>query len=396
MNQPAPNPYRPGAGRVPPVLAGRSGLLADVDATLHAIQTTGSGDRPMILSGRRGVGKTVLLNELAHRADANGWIVGRLEAGATTRLGPAIARAFHDSLRKALRQQQRPTGKLKRALSVFKSFQVRVDPTGAYTFGIEVAPERGSADSGELQLDLTDLLRTIGSAAHHDQVGVLLAIDELQDSEPPDIDAINVALHTLGQEPAPTPVLFIGAGLPSLPADLAAITSYAERLYDYRTLDALAPDATVQALAVPAAQHGVTWTPAALQAAVAASAGYPYLVQAIGKHSWDARRLDETIDTDDVERGDDAARAELDRGLYRSRWERATPAQQQLLAVMALDGEAGSDVAELAERLNRRPNAISAHRDALIKKGLVWAPARGRLAFTVPGMANYITRQPSP
>lgn len=391
-----PNPYRPGAGRVPPLLAGRAMLLDDFDSAVYSVQTTRHGDRPMIIAGRRGVGKTVLLNELARRADANGWLVGRFEAASGARLGPAIARAFHDPLRRALRRQRSLSEKLRRALNVFKSFQVKVDPTGAYTFGVEINPEVGTADTGDLPLDLTDLLRSLGSAAHENSVGVLLAIDELQDAPSPDIDALNIALHAIGQDPAPTPVLFIGAGLPSLPAELAAITSYAERLYDYRTLDTLTPDDTAQALSVPAAQHGITWDPDALQLAVSVSAGYPYLVQAIGKHTWDGRRTEGHISVDDVDRGRSAAQTELDSGLYRSRWERATPVQQQLLAAMALDGESGSDVAMLAERLQRRLSSLSAHRDALIKKGLIWVPARGRLAFTVPGMADYIQRQPPP
>jgi hypothetical protein len=189
-------------------------------------------------------------------------------------------------------------------------------------------------------------------------------------------------------------VIFVGAGLPSLPAQLADATSYAERLYDYRPIGLLDATGARAALTGPTNAHGVVWEPDALAAALAVAGGYPYFLQAVGKHVWDAARSS-TINLDDVQVGGEFARREVDEGLYRSRWERATTAQRQLLRAM---GELGGDkpvaIAELAAAMGkRRVSDLSVARNEVIKKGLLYAPERGQLAFTVPGMHTFIAQQ---
>jgi hypothetical protein len=391
---PVDNPYRPGAGRRPPLLAGRGPLLDSFEVVQARAEARGEGDRSWVLNGLRGVGKTVLLGELFARATARQWITAKVEAGATGPLPAALSRALTASMRRATGHHPEP--RLRRLLGVLKGFSLRVDPTGAFSVGIDVDAIHGIADTGRLGDDLSGLLDVMAETARDLGIGVLILIDELQEAPEESLTAINTAVHHLGQlDPAP-PALLVGAGLPSLPAQLADATSYAERLYEYRNIGLLDPDASREALVVPARGLDVEWDPDALDTALGAAHGYPYFLQAIGKHVWDAARTD-VINADDVEIGLAAARREVDDGLYRSRWERATPAQRDVMRALAhLGGEEPAPVAEIAVAAGKtRTSDISAARVELIKKGLVYAPERGLLAFTVPGMHEFVARQSS-
>lgn len=345
-----------------------------------------------MLHGLRGVGKTVLLNELLGQVRDRGWITAKVEAGTTSALPVALSQSLVRGLRTATGRHTEP--RLRRALGVFKAFSLKVDPTGAASLGVDVAPINGAADSGRFADDLAALCEVLGETARDLQVGVLVLIDELQEASSDELAAVNTAVHHLGQSDVPLPVTFVGAGLPSLPAQLAEATSYAERLYDYRPVALLDPAAARSALVEPAEERGVEWDDDALTAALAAAAGYPYFIQSVGKHVWDNARSS-PIGLDDVAVGLVDARREVDDGLYRSRWERATPAQREVLRGLARLGGAGSAaVADVAQATGRRRQGdISVARDELIKKGLVYAPERGLLAFTVPGMHDFVTRQ---
>ncbi|MDQ2754294.1 MAG: ATP-binding protein, partial [Actinomycetota bacterium] len=287
-----------------------------------------------------------------------------------------------------------PAPRLARLLGVFRAFSVKFDPSGSVALNVDVEPIHGIADSGRFADDLAALLEVLGEAARDLGIGVLLLVDELQEAPRDELAALNTAVHHIGQSAIPLPVTFVGAGLPSLPAQLAEATSYAERLYDYRPIGLLTAQASQDALIVPAQNLGVDWTPDGLDAAVATARGYPYFLQSIGKHVWDnARRSPITIE--DVEVGLTDARQEVDDGLYRSRWERATPAQREVLRVLArLGGDGAAATADIAKAMGRRLSDISAARNEVIKKGLAYAPERGLLAFTVPGMHDFIDRQP--
>ena len=346
-----------------------------------------------MLNGLRGVGKTVLLNELLGQVSNRGWITAKVEAGASGSLPVALSRALVRGMRTATgRHLERP---LKRALGVFKAFSLKVDPTGALTLGVDVDPIRGVADSGRFADDLAALFEVLGESARELGVGVLILVDELQEATSAELTALNTAVHRLGQADSPLPLTFVGAGLPSLPAQLAEATSYAERLYDFRPVGLLSHQAAEDALVVPARQRGVEWSAEGLASAVRTAQGYPYFLQSIGKHVWDNARRS-PIEIADVDVGLAEARREVDDGLYRSRWERATPAQRDLLRALATLGADGTAaVADIAKAMGKgRTSDISVARNELIKKGLLYAPERGLLAFTVPGMHDFIERQP--
>ncbi|WP_251009186.1 ATP-binding protein [Curtobacterium sp. ISL-83] len=392
------NPFKPGAGRVPPVLAGRDPLLASIDQTLAETLASAEGGRPVVISGLRGVGKTVLLNEIARRAtDSRRWSVVKLEATRNRNLQHGMVRQLHAALRGTLSLGAAVTEKFKGALGAFRSFQVSVDPSGTYNFGFAVEPTPGVADSGDLERDLEDLLRETGLAFREIGQGLLIAIDELQEAPKDDLNALNLALHALGQEAWPVPVFLVGTGLPSLPSVLADATSYAERLYDYRRLDLLTDEETRLALTDPTERAGVRWTADALELAVQAIQGYPYFAQACGKHVWDARAVEDSIDAQSAAAGVLAARDEVDQGLYQSRWDRATPKQRELMQAMASDDGKPSAIQDLVARTGKsRTSDLSVSRNELIKNGHIYAPDRGYLAFTVPGMADFIHRNVRP
>lgn len=391
---PVANPYRPGAGRRPPLLAGREPLLDSFDVVRRRSEDLGEGDRSWVLNGLRGVGKTVLLNELLHQVTDRGWITARVESGASDSLPVSLSRALHRGVRTASSGRYAETP-LRRLLGVFKAFSLKVDPAGTVALGIEVDAVKGVADSGRLPDDLTALFEVLGETARELGVGVLILVDELQEATTWELAALNTAMHALGQAESPLPLTFVGAGLPSLPAQLADATSYAERLYDYRVIGLLDEQASQDALVIPAQQRGVEWSPDGLQMAVATARGYPYFLQSIGKHVWDNARQS-PINGQDVELGLIEARREVDDGLYRSRWERATPAQRDVLrAIGSIGGKGAATTADIARTMGRsRTSDISVARIELIKKGLLFAPERGLLAFTVPGMDEFIKRQP--
>lgn len=390
---PVANPFRPGAGRRPPLLAGRAPLLAAFETIRRRAEDLGEADRSWILNGLRGVGKTALLNELLAHVSASPWITAKVEAGTAPSLGVGLTQALTRGMRTATGRHPEP--RLKRLLQVVKAFSLTFDPSGAVSVGIDVTPARGVADSGHFAADLTALFDELGQTARTLGIGVLVLLDELQEATASDLSALNQAVHHVGQAVEPWPLTVVGAGLPSLPAQLAEATSYAERLWEYKPVGLLDDDAAHAALTVPARERGVEWSGEALALAVSTAHGYPYFLQAIGKHVWDNARRS-PIRLDDAEVGLRAASQEVDDGLYRSRWERATPVQRELMRALAAEcGDAACAIADVARRMGRtRASDISVPRNELIKKGLVYAPERGLLAFTVPGMHDFIDRQP--
>ncbi len=281
---PRANPYNPGAGLRPAALAGRE---ADIEAfeILADRAQRGLISRSIVFSGLRGVGKTVLLAELAGRALDRTWLVVQVEAEHTQ---PGhFAAAFATELANAARRQgtwlTRATAKVKAALGSITSFQAAVGAQGI-SLGVERIP--GRADSGNLQFDLVDLAETVGAAAKEDRVGVAILIDEMQELTADQMSAVGRSCHRAGQ--AGLPWFVIGGGLPSLPTRLAEAESYAERLFEYRVIDRLTETDALYALTQPAAAQQVGWERDAAQFVLDESRGYPYFLQQFGKTVWDA------------------------------------------------------------------------------------------------------------
>jgi hypothetical protein len=397
---PIRNPYAPGAGQRPPELAGRDEQLQAFDVVLERI-ARGRPERSVVLTGLRGVGKTVLLNALRSAAVRAHWGTGKLEARPDQRLRRPLSAALHV----AVRELGHPAGdEVDHVLGVIKAFAQRDAAPGAklrekWNPGIDAPAVTGRADSGDIEIDLVELLTDVGGLAADLGRGVAVFIDELQDLGPEDVSAICAACHEISQ--SGLPVIVVGAGLPHLPAVLSASKSYSERLFRYQRIDRLDRDSADLALVAPAAEEGAAFEPAALEALYAATAGYPYFVQAYGKVAWDVAPRS-PITADDVKVAAPEAEAELAVGFFGSRYERATPAEREYLRAMAdaahgqaEDGGAVHETesvptAAVASVLDRKPQSLSPARDALLKKGLIYSGERGRIAFTVPHFGRYL------
>ncbi len=395
---PITNPYAPGAGQRPPELAGRDEQLDNFAVVLERI-ARGRPERSMVLTGLRGVGKTVLLNSLRSTAVRAKWGTGKLEARPDQRLRRPVAAALH----MAVRELGHPRGEeLDHVLGVIKAFAQREAPGAKirdrWNPGIDAVAVSGRADSGDIEIDLVELLTDVAGLAADVGKGVAIFIDEMQDLGPEDVSALCAACHELSQ--SSLPLIVVGAGLPHVPSVLSASKSYSERLFRYSRIDRLDRAQAERALRSPAQDEGADFTEDALEAMYAATGGYPYFIQAYGKAVWDLAPQS-PITAQDVTVGAPEAEVELAVGFFGSRFERATPGEREYLRAMAdlgevpAEGQPSSEVesvttADVAAYLDRKPQSLSPARDALLKKGLIYSAERGQIAFTVPHFGRYL------
>ncbi len=391
---PVRNPFAPGAGQRPPELAGREKEVAAFDVVLERV-ARGRPERSLVLTGLRGVGKTVLLGELRSMAIRRGWGAGKIEARPDAGLRRPLSAALHRAVRD-LAVRHRAPDRVEQVLGVLKAFALRASPSDSklrdrWQPGIDVPPTQGRADSGDIEIDLVELFTDVAELAQDVGTGVALLIDEMQDVMADDISALCAACHELSQSGAPFVV--VGAGLPHLPAVLSASKSYSERLFRYVRIDRLDRVDADQAVVAPIAREAAGITDEALDALFDAAGGYPYFIQAYGKAAWDAAPSD-PITAEDVGVAAPEAEAELAVGFFGSRYERATPAEREYLRAMAEltkgKTDEGAATADIASHLGRKPSSLSPARDSLIKKGLIFSAERGRIAFTVPHFGRYL------
>ncbi len=391
---PVRNPYAPGAGQRPPELAGRDRELGQFEVVLERI-ARGRPERSMILTGLRGVGKTVLLTAFRSMAMQRLWGTGKIEARPDQSLRRPVASALHMAVRE-LAPRHRAPSEIEHFLGVLTAFAARDPkaPKGTFTphLGIDVPAVRGRADSGDLEIDLTELFADAAAVARDLSVGIGLFIDEMQDIPATDVSALCAATHELSQTGGP--LIVVGAGLPHLPSVLSASKSYSERLFRYVTIDRLDRDAADLALLAPARREGADFKLDALDALYHAADGYPYFVQAYGKVTWDVAAAS-PVTAADVAVAAPQAEAELAVGFFGSRYERATPAEREYMRAMAVLGDEPVQTAEVAQELGRKPSSVSPARDSLIKKGLIYSSERGLIAFTVPHFGRFLRAQPA-
>lgn len=391
---PVRNPYAPGAGQRPPELAGRHKQLDAFDVVLERI-SHGRPERSVVLTGLRGVGKTVLLNQLRSAAIGRRWGTGKIEARPDQSIRRPLSSALHMAIREIATSHRDPD-RVTEFLGVLKAFALRgsVDKgmRDKWQPGIDAPATTGRADSGDIEIDLVELLIDASVLAGDVGVGLALFIDEMQDLGVQDVSAICGACHELSQNAAP--LIVVGAGLPHLPALLSASKSYSERLFSYHRIDRLDRAAADLALTAPAAREGAQFDTAALDALFAAADGYPYFVQAYGKATWDVA-AGSPITADDVRVAAPVAEQELAVGFFGSRYERATAAEREYMRSMAEVGVDDGPVATaaIAGNLSRKPASLSPARDGLIKKGLIFSSERGTIGFTVPHFGRYLRAQ---
>jgi AAA ATPase-like protein len=381
------NPYTPNAGARPPALVGRDGELEAFDVLLARL-LRGHTEQSMLITGLRGVGKTVLLAKFEEMAREAGWTTAEAEITKNSDFGGRMA----NLARRALLQvapKARWKSRATHAAAVLRSFQLTAGSDGTVTAGFDVAPAEGLADSGRLDEDLTDLFVALGEAAREHGTGVVFLIDEVQFLDIVEFEALIAAIHKTVQRQLP--ITLVGAGLPQLPRLAGEAKSYAERLFKFPQIGRLPDEAARMALAEPAERLGVTFEEDALGAMVAYSEGYPYFLQEYGNALWGAIG-DSPVTAEDVALAQAAVEAKLDGGFFRVRIERTSELEQRYLRAMAELGPEPQRTKGVAELLGRTSEQLGPIRSRLIEKGLLYTPGRGLAAFTVPQFDRFMRR----
>ncbi len=379
------NPYTPGAGRKPPLLAGRDPDLENVRALVERLNE-GGYERSLVYSGLRGVGKTVLLMEFDVLASEAGWATTDVqEVGSQPDFRVTFARMAARLLREMSRKH-RVKDRVDRALGVVKAFSIAVP--GAMQLKLDVEAASGIADSGDPEQDLTELLVEIGEVAQQTRSGALFLIDEMHNLDTPALAAICIAFQAISRRGLP--IALVGAGLPDLQVRLISAKPYADRLFQYHQLGRLSDGAARAALIGPAATFGVEFDEDAARQVVRESAGYPYFLQEYGRELWnDAEQSPITSADLDVVR--EIVQDSLARSFFTPRFQLATDSEQRYLAVMAAQGEPPYSSSKVATGYGAKDQrGVSMLRDSLIHKGLTWSPRRGQLDFTVPLFAEFL------
>jgi hypothetical protein len=379
------NPYTPGAGRKPPILAGRDPDLENVQALVERL-SAGGYERSLVYSGLRGVGKTVLLMEFDVLASEAGWATTDVqEVGSQPDFRVTFARMAARLLREMSRKH-RIKDRVERALGVVKAFSIAVP--GAVQLKLEVEAASGIADSGDPEQDLSELIVEIGEVAQSAQSGALFLIDEMHNLDTPSLAAICIAFQAISRRGLP--VALVGAGLPDLQVRLISAKPYADRLFQYHELGRLSEASARAALVGPAATLAVEFQEKAARQVVREAAGYPYFLQEYGLELWNHAERS-PVTTSDLETVREIVNDSLERSFFGPRFQLATDAEQRYLAAMAARGEPPYRSSEVATGYGAKDQrGVSMHRDSLIGKGLIWSPRRGQLDFTVPLFAEFL------
>jgi len=382
------NPFSPGAGSPPPELVGRNLILEQAKILLGRIAEKRS-EKSMLLTGLRGVGKTVLLNEIEHLAKKSNYQTIFIEAHENKSLGSLIV-PYLRSLLFAFDRMEGMSNKVKRGLAVLRSFINTITLTvGDVTFGLGIEPEKGTADSGDLEIDLPNLFIAIAEAAEDRKCAVAIFIDEMQYFNQKELGALIMAMHKVQQRQLP--LLLLGAGLPILPGLAGEAKSYAERLFNFPNIGALSEEEAFSALKGPTRAAGIIFDPLALKEIYRLTKGYPYFLQEWGYQAWNLAKLS-PISLQTIQEATVSVIARLDQNFFRVRFERLTPSEKIFLRAMARLGSHIHRLGDVCEVLNLRPTSLSPVRAKLIKKGMIYSPSYGDLAFTVPLFDEFMIR----
>lgn len=383
---PVRNPYNPGAGTRPPALVGRDGEITAMDVALQRM-LRGSNGRSEMLTGLRGVGKTVLLNEFEDLALGRGFFHEHIEVSEDGSLAPLLASALRRVLL-AMDAKKRIGDAVRRALGVLKAFSLRI-PNGP-EISIDVDAVAGPADSGDLAADLAGLFVELGEVARAHETGVFLTIDELHYVDAQTMTALIVGLHRASQ--LSLPITIAGAGLPTLVAVTGEAKTYAERMFVFADIGSLTRDQAIDALQTPVLDEHVRWSDDALARVLERTDCFPYFLQQFGQQAWDIADGPDLITLADVDRSIPVVTAQLDDGFFRVRTRSTSNAERAYMRAMAELGPGPVRASEVAAVLGKKPNGVGPTRDGLIKRALCYSPRYGQIAFTVPLFDEYMKR----
>ena len=382
------NPFSPGAGSPPPELAGRAGIMEQASVLLGRVLAN-RPEKSLLLTGLRGVGKTVLLNEIDRLAQGTGYRTIMVEAHE----GKSLAVLLAPHLRRLLFDLDRIAGagdKVRRGIAVLKSFVGAIKITiGEIDIGLDIEPEAGAADSGDLEVDLPSLFMAVGEAAQERGVAVAILIDEIQYFSSSELSALIMAMHKMQQRQLP--LVLIAAGLPILPGLAGESKSYAERLFSFPDVGPLPEPDAIKALQDPVLVAGEAFEPSALQEIFRLTKGYPYFLQEWGYQAWNHAAAS-PITLQVVQEASELVSLRLDENFFRVRFDRLTPREKKFLRAMAELGAGPYRTGDVADKLGIKISTLGPLRAGLIKKGMVYSPSYGDMAFTVPLFDEFMRR----
>jgi hypothetical protein len=378
--------YTPGAGHVPPVLAGRDSLveawvvmLAEVasEGRVRAVDT--------VLSGPRGVGKTVALAVLSAEAKERGFEVIDLQAVAGY---SGLIDSLAQRAEERVTAQSGPWTRARQALERVGGVNVSLAGVGA---GVSLEPDRPRprVDAGVLAAALA----AVALEARQDNPagGLLITLDEMHVAAPPDLALLSAALHQLNTAHPTAPVVFAGTALPSIRPvlDRAGVT-HADRLFRFEEIPlTLSPADARYAIVEPARRKGVLWKPAAVDLVIAATRGYPAHVQLFAHEVWRVAPGPAAVTRDDAAAGLDVARATVEKQTLEPRWRQRSGRQREFLAALAVLGGT-APIARVAQRLGKTVRELSAVRRRLIDDGEIYSPEWGQVTLAMPAFSDYI------
>lgn len=382
------NPFNPGAGVSPPELAGRSEVLGTAETALERIKR-GRHAKSLMVLGLRGVGKTVLLNQIKDRAVSLGYLAEMQEAHDGAELKQLLIPVLRRLLLR-LDRMQNTVETVKKGIRVLRSFIGNITiAAGGTEVTLGVDPEVGYADSGNLEDDLRDVLIATGEAARDAGTPVAILIDELQYLSKDELGALIRGIHAINQ--AGLPLILFGAGLPQLAGQAGDAKSYAERLFEFPRLGALLEIDAWKAIRDPVEDEGAAISEEALKEIYDKTHGYPYFLQEWGYSAWNIAE-GETITEQDARTATVESIRKLDESFFRVRFDRTTPAERDYMRCLAELGEGPQRSADVATALGRRATSLGPVRDSLIKKGMIYSPEYAQIAFTVPLFDEFMRR----
>lgn len=386
------NPFAPGAGTPPPELAGRDYILKETSIALERLRV-GRPHRSIILVGLRGVGKTVLLNRIREIAEEIGFRALLIEAHEEKSLPELIIPPLRKILL-ALDTGKNLNEKAKRGLRVLKSFasvfKAKINLNDQVDLELGIEPEMGTADSGDLEHDLSELLIAVAESARERNAAICLLIDEIQYLKEKEFSALIMGLHQVSQRQLP--LILVGAGLPLVLGLAGRSKSYAERLFTFPDVGKLDKEAAKTALEIPAAAQDVRFTPEAVALILETTQCYPYFLQQWGYEAWNTAEQT-PIAEDDVKKATEKAIRQLDESFFRVRFDRLTKREKDFLFAMMQVGGDLQRSGDIAEQLGIKVSSIGPLRSSLIKKGMIYSPAHGDNSFTVPLFDGFLRRQ---
>lgn len=384
---PIKNPFSPGAGSPPPELAGREEILESALIALARIKAK-RAEKSILMVGLRGVGKTVLLHTIELMAIENEYKPIMIEARDDKKFSQLLVPPLK-SLLFSLDVGKLVSDKVKRAYRALKSFDLSINPDGKFQLGIDIDPEKGIADSGDLETDLTQLFVALGEAALDRDTAIAIIIDEIQYLNDEELASLIMAVHKINQ--LSLPVIVVGAGLPQLLGKAGNAKSYAERLFNYPEVGPLSDEDARKALLEPVIVQNARFTDEALDEIIKVTEKYPYFIQEWGYQAWKIAK-ESPINIDDVRQASDEAINRLDKNFFRVRFDRLTPKEKEYLRAMAELGQGPHKSGDIANLLGVASQKVAPYRASLIRKGMIYSPQFGLTDFTVPLFVGYMKR----